>query len=56
MEDRLRQYKARLIKIRDEDESEIGHVQADGVLCDLLEELGYGEITEIFYDLDKWYS
>lgn len=52
----VEKYKAKLNKIKYEDEIESGHIKADGVLCDLLDELGYDEITEIFDDLDKWYS
>ena len=54
-EEILKKYKDKMSETKDKDE-ESGHIEANGVLCDLLDELGYGEITEIFNDLDKWYS
>lgn len=36
--------------------TEEGHSQADGLLCGLLEELGYTELVEIYQNLEKWYS
>lgn len=35
------------------DESD--HGEADNLLCDLLEELGYTEIVEVYGKLPKWY-
>ena len=35
------------------DESD--HDEADNLLCDLLEELGYTEIVEMYGKLPKWY-
>ncbi len=35
---------------------ESGHVAADSLLCDLLDELGYSEITEEYNKYEKWYS
>ncbi|WP_312286676.1 hypothetical protein [Terrisporobacter sp.] len=50
-------------KLRDEMESliecgdtENAHSRADGILCELLESLGYGKIVELYYDVDKWYA
>lgn len=36
--------------------SEEGHMQADGILCDLLKYLGYDRLVEIYYDIPKWYA
>lgn len=36
------------------DESD--HDEADWLLCDLLEELGYTELVEVYKKLPKWYS
>ena len=35
------------------DESD--HGEADNLLCNLLEELGYTEIVEVYGKLPKWY-
>lgn len=32
------------------------HAHADGLLCELLAELGYNEVVEEFDKLDKWYT
>lgn len=32
------------------------HIIMDGVMCSLLEDLGYGEGVEIFLDTPKWYA
>lgn len=37
-------------------EAEYGHIDADNILCELLTELGYKDIVEVFEKLDKWYS
>lgn len=35
---------------------EMGHIEADGLIVDLLRALGYGEGADIFDDMPKWYS
>lgn len=37
-------------------DEEMGHIQADGLMIVLLEQLGYKEGTEIFDNMAKWYS
>lgn len=32
------------------------HWQADKILCDVLTNLGYTELVEVFYDVEKWYA
>ena len=32
------------------------HIEADDILCELLEYLGYGDVVEEYNKLDKWYS
>lgn len=32
------------------------HSRMDGLMCDLLRELGYGEAVDIFEDSPKWYA
>lgn len=36
------------------DESD--HEDADYILCDLLEELGYKELVDAYKEVPKWYS
>lgn len=35
---------------------EDSHIDADGILCRLLEELGYSDIVSLWYEVGKWYS
>jgi hypothetical protein len=37
-------------------DTEIGHIDADWLLCDLLVQLGYSEVVEEFKKLTKWYA
>jgi hypothetical protein len=34
---------------------EAAHSDADNILCKFLEELGYEEVVEAYYDVPKWY-
>lgn len=38
------------------DDKECFHDRADGLMCDLLIRLGYGEGVEVFLDTPKWYA
>ncbi|MBQ7315689.1 MAG: hypothetical protein IJW90_01115 [Clostridia bacterium] len=38
------------------DNKEAGHICCDEVMCDLLRELGYGAIVEVYDKQEKWYS
>ena len=37
-------------------DTEVDHINADNILCDLLTELGYKEIVDKFNKIDKWYA
>lgn len=37
-------------------DTEYAHSRADELLCELLEDLGYGKIVELYSDVDKWYA
>jgi len=37
-------------------DTEVAHVYADDVLCDLLEGLGYEDVVKEYYKVDKWYA
>ena len=38
------------------DDQEDRHIKEDGLLCDLLQELGYEKIVEQYYSTHKWYA
>lgn len=46
------------IKILQEDTKDIEttHIAADEVLCNLLTELGYQDIVDVYKEIRKWYS
>lgn len=37
-------------------DEEITHLEADGLMCDVLRELGYGEGVGVFERMPKWYA
>ncbi len=51
----LRPYLERMKKA-DEQEEEIAHMDADTVLCDLLNELGFDELVAEYRKIKKWYA
>jgi len=44
-----------IIKIGEYDPEE-AHFRADKVLCEILKELGYGDIVELWEEVPKWYA
>lgn len=49
-------YLAKMKEIPKTGDNEGNHAEADGLLCELLDELGMNEITEEFRSINKWYS
>lgn len=37
-------------------DEETAHGVADGIMCELLDALGYGDGVQVFYDIPKWYA
>lgn len=47
----------RLLKVeQDNSDTESAHGNADDVLCDLLESLGYADVVAEYYKVEKWYA
>ena len=40
----------------DNDNKECGHVACDEVLCDLLREIGFHNVVDVYEEQEKWYS
>lgn len=40
----------------DNDDTECAHGNADDILCELLEKLGYKDVVEKYNEVSKWYS
>ena len=45
-----------LKKLANGDDPETDHARADGLLCDILEQLGEDEIVKAFRAVEKWYA
>lgn len=51
------QFKQAMQKIVDEQkDQQYRHIAMDGLMCNLLEQLGYKEGCYIFLDTDRWYA
>lgn len=46
----------RLIEIREADDPEAAHSDADDLMAQVLRQLGYGVGIDIFHALKKWYA
>ena len=47
---------AELNLIRQSDDTEVAHVDADDVLCQLLMSLGYEDVVTAYHNIGKWYA
>lgn len=45
-----------LRRLQKSGDTECAHSAADGVLCRLLENLGFGDVVEEYHKVDKWYA
>lgn len=50
------EYINKLKKLQKDGDIEYAHSAADNVLCEILEKLGYRDITMQYYKIDKWYA
>ena len=48
--------KEKLKEYAEVSDREVAHREADWILCELLTELGYKEIVEIYHKIGKWYA
>jgi len=51
-----KQFAKRMKEIRDDGDIEKAHWEADMLMCQLLQQLGYGDGVKLFTDMPKWYS
>lgn len=47
---------SRLREIQTNTDKELAHMDADGVLCDLLKSLGYASVVDEYHKVDKWFA
>lgn len=39
-----------------EEDAEGAHCAADVLLCEILDKLGFSELTKIFWEMERWYA
>lgn len=39
-----------------EEDAESAHCAADALLCEILDKLGFEEVTKIFWEMERWYA
>ena len=39
-----------------EEDAEGPHCAADALLCEILDKLGFEEVTKIFWEMERWYA
>lgn len=61
----MRKKKADIIKeaiekmkecVKNNGDIEVAHLDADNILCDVLTQLGYKELVDLYNKVDKWYA
>lgn len=56
-EEQRKEYLDRLLELgKDNWDTEGNHIAADGILCDILELLGYDDIVSAYIEIGKWYA
>lgn len=45
-----------LIELQSDTDTEMAHIRADDVLCDLLESLGFDEVVVESHKIKKWHA
>ena len=52
----IEKYKAKMQECAEDGNFGNAHLEADMILTDLLEEIGFGEVVEIYDKVGKWYD
>lgn len=55
-EDLKEKYVIKMQEAINNNDEETGHMNCDDILCDLLNELGFNEIIDIYNMQDKWFA
>ena len=43
-------------KLVNSGDTEVAHIEADNILCDVLTHLGYKELVDVYNQVRKWYA
>jgi len=46
----------KMLELQKDDDYEVTHIKADGLLCEMLIELGYKDIVDAYNGINKWYA
>jgi hypothetical protein len=55
-EDLIKEYCEQLNELKFSNDTSDAHVEADNLLCKLLNKLGFDEVVDAFHEIDKWYA
>lgn len=55
-EQELNNFVTWLKNLQNSSDPESAHSAADGILCEILEALGYDEVVNEYNKIDKWYA
>ena len=46
----------KMLELQKDEDYEVTHIKADGLLCEMLIELGYKDIVDAYNGINKWYA
>lgn len=55
-ESSIEDYTERMRKLANSDDIEGRHYGMDDLMCEILKEMGFNELVEIFNETEKWYA
>lgn len=57
-ESSIKDYTERMRELADnnDDDIEMRHVEMDNLMCEILKEMGFNELVDIFNETEKWYA
>lgn len=56
MELNLEDIKKRLLELGEYDDTEEAHIEADNIIIQMITDLGYEDIAELYDKIYKWYA
>ena len=55
-EDIIKEAIEEMKKLVNSGDTEVAHIEADDILCDVLKKLGYEELVDVYEQVGKWYA
>ena len=52
----IEEIKAKLKELQQSDDVELSHYEADQIICNLLNDLGYTDVVKEYNKISKWYA